>query len=194
MSEGPAEILRRAATLLRKRAEAATPGLWERPLDIRTKDIIIAALPEDEAPRRWQDGTIPADAASWSGPTGRYAGQRERCVIASVPANNITGFDRKRSGRDLDYIASMHPIVGLAVAKLLATAADLAADALHVGMPECVHDEPCRCERSPSWGCDRCGDWLGGGCRCWDEPLAIACSYLGCSPAAIAATAEGRVA
>lgn len=127
MSEHPADTMRRAAGLMRKRAGAATPGPWERPLDVRSKAIVIAALPMDEEPRQWIDGIIPDNAATWKGPTGRYAGQRERTVVASVPANNITGFNRKRSGRDLEYIASMHPVVAQAVAEWLeAEAADAA--------------------------------------------------------------------
>jgi hypothetical protein len=205
MSEGPAEILRRAAMLLRERAEAATPGPWERPLDVERACFVGAALPDDELPTGHESGII--QDYGQRGYLGRYVGQRERCEVVAAPTMSDGSFIRgslvpqgetrrppSRSGWDLDYIASMHPVVGLAVARLLATTADLAAEALHVGTPECVHDEPCRCERRPSWGCDRCGEWLGGGCRCWDEPLAIACAYLGCTLAAIAVTAEGRVA
>lgn len=128
--ETPAALLRRAAALMRKRTEAATPGPWERPLDVRSKAIVIAALPLDEEPGHYPSGIIPAEFASHSGPTGRYAGQRERTCVVSAPSNNITGFDRKRSGRDLEYIAAMHPRVALAVAEWL----DAAAQAWDEGM------------------------------------------------------------
>ena len=117
--ETPAQFLRRAAALIRKRASEATPGPWERPLDVRGKTVVIAPLPDDEKPRTWRNGIIPADAVSRGGPTGRYAGQRERTCVVSAPSDSITGFYRKRSGRDLEYIALMHPGVGLAVADLL---------------------------------------------------------------------------
>jgi hypothetical protein len=41
----PAETLRSAAKLMREKAAAATPGPWERPLDVRNKAIVMAALP-----------------------------------------------------------------------------------------------------------------------------------------------------
>ncbi len=75
------EILRRAAKLMRERAEAATPGPWERPLDVRHKNAVIAALPDGEE-GSYRDGMIPAGFAS----------------------------------RDLEHIASWHPLVALAVA------------------------------------------------------------------------------
>ena len=120
----PAALLRRAAGLMRKRAEEATPGPLERPLDVRSKAIVIAALPMDEEPRQYLSGIIPAGFASHSGPRGRYAGQRERVAVVSAPHNNITGFDRKRSGRDLEYIASINPLVAAGFAAVLEAAAD----------------------------------------------------------------------
>jgi hypothetical protein len=115
----PAETLRKAAALMRKLASEATPGPWERPLDTRHKNAVIAALPEDEDPRQWQGGVIPAEFASHNGPMGRYAGQRERVGVVSADIWSTGGFIRKRSGRDLEFIASMHPLVGLALAGLL---------------------------------------------------------------------------
>jgi hypothetical protein len=117
MSE-PSQELREAAKLMRERAEAGTPGPWERPLDTRHKNFVMAALPEGEQGSH-TDGMIPAEFSSHKGPTGRYAGQRERVGIVSAAIWSIGGFVRKRSGRDLDYIASMHPTVTLAIAKLL---------------------------------------------------------------------------
>ena len=128
----PSQDLREAAKLMRERAEAATPGPWERPLDVRHKNFVMAVLPEGEQ-GSYKSGNIPAEFASHKGPTGRYAGQRERVSIVSAAIWSIGGFMRKRSGRDLDYIASMDPGVGLAVADWLdneALATELCADPL----------------------------------------------------------------
>lgn len=114
----PSEELREAAKLMRERAESATPGPWERPLDVRNKNYVMAALPEGEQ-GQYKSGNIPAEFASHKGPTGRYAGQRERVGVVSAAIWSIGGFMRKRSGRDLDYIASMSPAVALPLADLL---------------------------------------------------------------------------
>lgn len=66
MADSPADELRAAAALMRKRAKEATPGPWERPLDIRHKNSVIAALPEDER-GEWVGGVIPARFASHKG-------------------------------------------------------------------------------------------------------------------------------
>jgi hypothetical protein len=180
MTESPVDTLRRAAARMRKLAEAATPGPWERPLDVRSKAIVIAALPADEEPRQYLSGIIPAEFAKHGGPTGRYAGQRERTVVVSAPSNNITGFDRKRSGRDLEYIASMHSLVGVAVAEWLEWTADRAADELYRDTPEgpcCA--EPSACGgHDETWFCRRCAEVVGEDCACWDRALAAADAYL----------------
>lgn len=119
VTESPAELLRRAAALMRKRAEAATPGPWERPLDTRSKSIVGAALPDDEEPHSWKDGIIPEEFSKYPGYSNRYAGQRERIVIAQCPIWSDHSHERKRNGRDLEYIASMDPRVGLALADWL---------------------------------------------------------------------------
>ena len=46
MPDSPSAELRAAATRLRELAEGATPGPWERPLDTRYKNFVMAALPE----------------------------------------------------------------------------------------------------------------------------------------------------
>lgn len=120
--EHPASVLKRAAELMRKRAEEATPGPWERPLDVRNKAVVIAARPDDEEPRQYRDGIIPAEFASHKGPTGRYAGQRERVGVVQCNTWSDGSHDRKRNGRDLEYVAAMHPLVGLAVAAWLDSA------------------------------------------------------------------------
>lgn len=124
MTESPADTIRRAAALMRKRAREATPGPWERPLDVRGKNIVIAELPGNEPPGHWDDGVIPENV-TWGGLEQRYAGQRERCGIVSAGTSTTGGFTRKRSGRDLEYIAAMHPQVALAMARLLEYEASL---------------------------------------------------------------------
>jgi len=114
----PAETMRAAAKLMRERAVAATPGPWERPLDTRHKNFVMAALPDGEE-GSYRSGTIPAEFASHNGPTGRYAGQRERVGVVSAAIWSSGGFMRKRSGRDLEYVAAMNPLVGAALADVL---------------------------------------------------------------------------
>jgi hypothetical protein len=118
-SPGPADELEAAATLLRKRATEATPGPWERPLDTRDKAIVGAALPEDEEPHSWRDGTIPEYFGQYPGYANRYAGQRERVAVAAASTRSNGRHARKRSGRDLEYIALMDPDVGLTLADLM---------------------------------------------------------------------------
>lgn len=136
----PAEELRSAAKLMRERAEAATPGPWERPLDVRYKDIVGAPLPEGEE-GRYVSGIIPDHATGYS---GRYKGQRERCGVVQCNTMSDGSFVRKRSGRDLDYIAGMHPLVALAVADFLDAAGNDADGAVMVnGEPDLTWcDEP----------------------------------------------------
>lgn len=165
MTETPAEVLQRAATLMRERAEAATPGPWERPLDTRYKNIVIAALPDGEQ-GQYEGGCIPAEWSDHKGIAGRYAGQRERVSVVSAAIWSIGGFTRKRSGRDLDHIAAMHPLVALAVAGWLDAEAGKAEMLI-----------------SPRLLCRQCGGWIDDEnadslCHCWDSPLAVARAYL----------------
>lgn len=162
----PDETLRAAAKLMRERAAAATPGPWERPLDTRHKNLVIAALPEGEQ-GQWIDGCIPAEWSHHKGVTGRYAGQRERVGVVSADVWSVGGFMRKRSGRDLDYVASMHPGVALAVADWLDAEAARAQTLI-----------------SPRLLCRQCGGYLEDEnadslCRCWDAALDVARAYLG---------------
>jgi len=101
---------------MRALATAATPGPWERPLDTRHKNLVGAALPDGEQ-GRFTDGTVPDYMTS--GYLGRYRGQRERVAVVSCNTWSDGHFARKRSGRDLEYIASMGPHVGLALADWL---------------------------------------------------------------------------
>lgn len=171
----PAEELREAAKLMRKRAGAATPGPWERPLDTRYRNFVMAAMPDDET-GSWNDGIIPAEFASHKGPTGRYAGQRERVSVVSAAIWSIGGFVRKRSGRDLEHIASWHPLVALAVADWLEKRGK-SAEAFLVP----VEDSP-----SGDWRCEGCGDYVGepgddrmDACHCWDDARTVARAFLG---------------
>lgn len=111
MTETPAETIRRAVDLMRKRAAEATPGPWSRPLNTRNKAVVTAPLPEGER-------------GTYVGGVDRTTGERERCCV--VQANTLSNGQhfRKRSGRDLEYIAALHPTVAL----LLADTWDAIAD------------------------------------------------------------------
>ena len=173
-----ASLLERAARGMRERAEAATPGPWERPLDIRYKNIVGAALPEDEEPRQWQGGVIPEDFARYTGYSNRYAGQRERVVVVKCPTDSLGSHDRKRNGRDLEYIAAMHPLVALSVAALLEETAERARIELTWRGLE-WRGMPCGCDQQ--WRCALCDDPWGvpGGCQCWEKAVAVARAWLG---------------
>lgn len=114
--ETAGEYLRAASQVLQKRASEATPGPWERPLDTRSKSSVIAHLPMDEQPDSWMDGIVPEEFGKYSGPLGRYAGQREPTTVATIPAWSNGKHMRKRSGRDLEYIALMDPSIGVLLA------------------------------------------------------------------------------
>lgn len=102
----PSEELRTAAITLRKLATDATPGPWQRPLNTRYKATVTGALPEGER-GAWIDGIDPT------------TGEREQCTVATVPTWSNGRHSRQRGGRDLEYIAAMHPGVGAAVADWL---------------------------------------------------------------------------
>lgn len=102
----PADELRIAATKLRKLAADATPGPWRRPLNTRYKATVTGPLPEGER-GAWIDGIDPE------------TGEREQCTVAMVPTWSNGRHSRQRGGRDLEYIAAMHPGVGVAIAEWL---------------------------------------------------------------------------
>lgn len=165
-------MIRRAAALMRKRAQEATPGPWERPLDTRHKNIVGAALPDDEKPRHYLSGIIPEEFGKHPGYENRYAGQRERVSVVECPTSRLGSFERERNGRDLEYIAAMHPGVALAVAEWLEETARRAEGALTLQVT--YGPQPRR------WWCRQCERRLEpGGCTCWDGALASARAYLG---------------
>ena len=142
----PAEIMRSAATMMRERAEAASPGPWHQ-----------MCMGSDGC-QVLNDGHL-----------------RERKHVAWSGRK-----EWKADHADAEYIASMHPLVALAVAGWLNETALDAAENVKADTPECVHAEPpCDCDTSPRWGCDRCSGWLGADCHCWDDALSVARTYLG---------------
>lgn len=93
-AETPADLIRRAAAMVRERATAATPGPWTAHL-----------LPADEHhrhPAHWVKAEYPDGAAVSSE------------VVADCPWRQA----------DADWIATMHPGVGPALAAWLEQAAD----------------------------------------------------------------------
>lgn len=86
----PVEELRAAAAKLRKRGGEATPGPWDRPLNIRYKNVVAAAKPDDEQ--------------------GKYLdGRPEQVGVVMLNTWSDGTFMRKRGGRDLEWIALAHP-------------------------------------------------------------------------------------
>lgn len=117
MTDDAAFRIRAAAKQLRTLADAATPGPWRRPLNTRYKATVTAPLPDGER-GEWLDGNNP------------LTGQRERCTVVAANFRSDGKHSSKRSGRDLEYIAALHPTVGRALADWLASAAE---DAEQVG-------------------------------------------------------------
>lgn len=117
--------LRQAAALVRQRAAEATPGPWDRPLNTRRKSSVRAPLPEGER-GDWLDGIDPS------------TGKREHCTVATIPIWSDGTFARERGGRDLEWIALMHPGVGEALAVLLETAATYVGGEPQVAYPSHV--------------------------------------------------------
>jgi len=121
----PADELRAAAATLRKLTDDATPGPWLRPLNTRYKATVTGPLPEGER-GNWIDGIDPD------------TGERERCTVAMVPTWSNGRHSRQRGGRDLEYIAAMHPGVGTALADWLDNTATSLAASTHPEWQECV--------------------------------------------------------
>lgn len=98
--ESPAAVIRRAAELMRERARSATQGPWERAGDA------------GEIAKSYH----PNFVAFWR---GEY--------LAGV-CDTGDGSDAvfNQAARDARYIASMHPLLGAALADLLGTIAGMA--------------------------------------------------------------------
>lgn len=121
-TETPAETLRRAAALMRQRAEAASSGPW------RTHDTYV------------HDGGYTAAVLVGEG--------NEVRPVAWVPSfSGVPSELEKRAWPDAEYIAAMHPGVALAVADQWDAVADLAAVSLghyedgvlvHAGQPTAI--------------------------------------------------------
>jgi hypothetical protein len=109
---------------------------------------------------------------------------RDHATIRERGRGRIARFgskDWKADHADAEYVASMDPVVGAALADWLEDVARDADEMLKLDTPECVHEDgPCACgPLLPEWGCDRCGEYLApGACTCWEKPLAVARAYL----------------
>ena len=125
MTEHPADKLRRAAEKLRALADAATPGPWSRPLNTRSKSTVTAPLPEGET-GSYISGINPS------------TGEREQCCVVMANTWSNGKHFRKRSGRDLEYIAALHPTVAL----LLADWLDEEAETYAAVLPDCFPGRP----------------------------------------------------
>ena len=89
MNETPAEVIRRAAALMRERAEAATPGPWLG---------VTGMFKDGEWPCVITAKGDPKDAETWLMGTGNGGANREA---------------------DATHAGSWHPLVALAVARWL---------------------------------------------------------------------------
>ena len=114
----PAGELRAAAKLLRDRANSATSGPW------RYNPVKHFRYP----------GTSTFEESVFTGPAGKDA----LSVARTGPS------DDPQSMADADYIASMHPVVALAVADLLD---EVAADS-HPSLPAWVEDATAKIARA----------------------------------------------
>lgn len=158
----PAARLREAAAAIRKYAADATPGPWHRPLNTRTRSSVRAPLPEGER-GTWIDGIDPD------------TGQREHCTVATIPIWSNGRFSRPRGGRDLEWIALMHPGVGEALVAWLEESAS--GYETETDTPDCPNcGEGCG-GHSPQDFCTACGD--AAPCRCIAAALAVADAVLG---------------
>lgn len=99
-----ADVLRKAAALMRERAEAATPGPWSA---------------ADE--HGLLDGAEPAWCVSNMRP-GYEAMSPTEGYLGDVAETSL-GFHEARDQRNAEHIAGMHPAVALAVADWLDKAA-----------------------------------------------------------------------
>jgi hypothetical protein len=74
------------------RANAATPGPWDRPLNTRYRASVTADMPKGDPSSRWRDQVDKE-------------GNPERVSIVNCPIWSDGKFFRKQSGRDLEFIA-----------------------------------------------------------------------------------------
>jgi hypothetical protein len=160
-----ADELREAAALLRKRGSEATPGPWHRPLNTRYKASVRAPLPQGEQ-GTWRDGIDPD------------TGEREPCTVVSAPVWSNGRHYRKRSGRDLEWIALMDPLLAEPLASWLEETATRYDAEVIADQPECP-----RCDEGHDHGTllvhdGGCGGVLldvgEGICECFAPALAVA--------------------
>jgi hypothetical protein len=150
-TDTPAAQLRAAAKLLRERAEKATPGPWKR-MCLGSEGCLVI---RDHATIR----------------------ERGRGRVAKFGLN-----DWQADHADAEFVGSMDPVFAQAVADWLEATATEADDLIKQDTPDCGHEDDalgCHCDRTPVWGCDRCGEYLApGACHCWDKALTVARAYL----------------
>lgn len=105
-----AELLRQASTILRERAEDATPGPWDSEHHIGEEILVNAGT----ARTQWREvrgvrlGTAPS---SWK--------STDRILERGADDAFEEPEDIQQWAADADYIATMHPGVGLALANWL---------------------------------------------------------------------------
>lgn len=126
--ENPAEVMRSAADLMRERAQAATPGPWWA--DESENCWRLHGVAFKVPPQKFDDGSVMIPE------------QVINKQILKAPKHGTPYAEYWPDEADAVYIPSMHPLVGLAVAKLLskvAWAVELDADLIaRVGYGEAL--------------------------------------------------------
>lgn len=108
----PVETVLAAAELFEKRSREATRGPWRRPLDTRSKNVVLADIPPGEQ-GRYRDGRDSE-------------GRREQVTVALCETWMNGRHTRKRGGRDLEWIALNDPRNGPPLVALMRAAANSA--------------------------------------------------------------------
>lgn len=163
----PAEVIRRAAALMRERAEKATPGPWQH-MCLGSEGCLVLR----------KSGTLRERGR---GRVARF-GQKE-WKADHADAEFVAGMSPVVALALAEWLDGEAKLADETVAWDTPSCTH--------------EDPPCACDVTPGWACDRCGDWLGeGGCRCWTAVLKVARAYLGEAETerTEAATAAGEAA
>jgi len=165
-----ADLLRRAAALMRERAEAATPGPW---VSVVNSPGIACTDCMGTSQRHWFAGVVP-----------------EGSPHRQTWLTGVRGHDEALARGDSDHIASWHPAVALAVADWL----DRVVASHHAEVDEVCFDECDECipgddcqghDRECCAYCNGSSDEgyvtriLFGRCTPFLDALAVARAYLG---------------
>lgn len=163
----PAVIVRRAAELLRSRAERASTGeAWQA--------------------SRHYDALYIVDLKPSLGDHGDVAWQDAQLDIPSVMSYEQPRFHAMLH-EHAEYVAMMNPLMGLLLAQILENTAALMDESYDRITPgsECVHCPAGACTCPPDLSCTRCGRWYDeqgdplATCQCWTDLITVSRLLLG---------------